>query len=439
MPALQQPTGRTILTDTNRDLTEILFGVRLLNPADDTDLNADVTISHGSVVSIRPSLGDPSGLWLMPGLVDLHVHLRVPGGEEAETLETGLRAAIAGGVTVVGMMPNTIPPLDSVEGVLRVMEQSEGLGLARIHPVPCVSKGRQGTRCVEMEQFASLGIKAFSDDGSPVLSDSVLLEAFERSSAFSGVVIEHPEVPELAAGGAVNQGLASRITGVAGIPEEAEYRDVARCIEILKRSGTGASLHLTHLSSPQSVRLAIEASAEGLRVTCDVTPHHLALDENDLIWMGSVAKMNPPLRSAESRADLAGLVRSGCVTAVASDHAPHPARRKNLSLQDSAFGITGLETLLPVSMDILYRQEGMPPLEVVRLLTTAPAGILGIPLPVIMQGYPPEMVLFDPDSEWIYERTFSRSSNTPFLGRTLRGRVLRVWVKHEIFREGEFV
>jgi dihydroorotase len=302
-----------------------------------------------------------------------------------------------------------------------------------------VTLGRSGKECTDLETFASLGITAFSDDGSPVESDTALFDALCRLSPFGGVVIEHPEVTSLARGGAVNKGIASAVTGAGGIPESAEFEDVKRCLGVLERAEPGARLHFTHLSSPESVRLAAASVSHGLNVTCDVTPHHLSLDENDLIEMGPVAKMNPPLRSAESRAALVELVRRGKVNAVASDHAPHPDRSKSLSLQDSAFGITGLETLLPVTVDTLVNGAGMPPLDVIRMLTTAPAGILGIPEPVISAGRPLDMVLFDPDSVWRYSKTFSLSSNSPFLGRTLRGRVLRVWVNNEVYREGDFV
>lgn len=418
---------------------EILSGVRLLNPASGFDGVVDVAIDRGRVLSISQSSEEPSGLWLLPGLVDMHVHLRTPGQEDAETLETGLKAAIAGGVTRVGMMPNTTPPLDSFKLVKAVKERGDSLGLARVEPVPCVTVNRAGVVCTELEVFAASGITSFSDDGSPVKSDEALLDAFQRISVFNGVIIEHPEVIAMAVGGVVNLGRASSETGAAGIPESAEFLDVERCIDVLRKSGTGARLHLTHLSSPESVLLVHKAAEEGLQVTCDVTPHHLALNEQAVISLGSVAKMNPPLRSEESRRRIVDMISRGMVTAIASDHAPHTPCRKQMPLASAAFGITGLETLLPVAADVLCREGGMAPLDVVRLLTTGPAGVLNSPLPEVAAGKPLNMILFDPTASWRYSRTFSSSANSPFFGEELTGRILRVWLGRELYRDGEFV
>lgn len=414
-------------------------GVRLIDPLSGTDAQADVSVFQGKVAPISPPSSAPSGLWLIPGIVDVHVHLRVPGGEGAETLLTGLRAAVAGGVTALGMMPNTIPPLDSPRETMEIVRRGNSLGLARIHPVPCVTMGRKGFDCVNFEGFLELGIKAFSDDGSPVGSDSSLREAFRRLAPAGGTVIEHPEVTAMAAGGAVNLGEASRVTGAVGIPEAAEFQDVQRCMDILAGAPPGARLHLTHLSSPESIRRVRRAVEAGLSVTCDTTPHHLALNENSLITLGTVAKMNPPLRSEASRREVVELAGGGFVDAVASDHAPHPTGSKKGSIQDAAFGITGLETLLPVTVDTLVNRAGMEPMDVIRMLTVSPASILGIDPPGISPGRTANMVLFDPEGVWTYNRTFSKSSNSPFIGGELRGRILSVWIGKEIYSEGRFV
>ena len=430
---------RTTRTEQMDKIKEILRGVRLLDPLSGFDGVVDIAIERHGVQWIRKASGDPSGLWLFPGLVDMHVHLRTPGYEDAETLESGLRAAVAGGVTCVGMMPNTTPALDSVDLTLAVKKKGESFGLTGIEPIPCVTMGRAGENCTDLEGFARCGITCFSDDGSPVEGDKTLMEAFNCIAPFNGVVIEHPEVTAMAAGGAVNLGRASTETETQGIPESAEYLDVERCIGILRDSRSGARLHLTHLSSPESIRLAHKASMEGLRVTCDVTPHHLALNEEAVIALGAVAKMNPPLRSEESRKKIVDMVKKGMVTAIASDHAPHSAGRKELPLSAAAFGITGLETLLSVTLDILGREAGMHPLDIIRLLTTAPAAILGTIPPEIAAGKPLNMVLFDPKQHWTYSKTFSSSSNSPFFGKKLTGKVLRVWFGPELYREGEFV
>lgn len=436
---MQQMMERITRTDTMGEINEILRGVRLLNPLSGFDGIVDVALEKDRVKWIRKTSDDPSGLWLFPGIVDMHVHLRTPGYQKAESLETGLRAAVAGGVTCVGMMPNTTPCLDSLAPVIALKELGESFGLAEICPVPCVTAGRAGKVCVDFEGFARSGITCFSDDGSPVESDNALLEAFHSLALFDGVVIEHPEVTSLAAGGAVNQGQASKETSAGGIPESAEFLDVERCIGVLRNSDSGARLHLTHLSSPESVRLAYEASLDGLRVTCDVTPHHLALNEEAVIAMGAVAKMNPPLRSEESRKKIVEMIGNGMVTAIASDHAPHTVEKKDQPLASAAFGITGLETLLSVTLDILAREAGMKPIDIIRLITSAPAAILHSAFSDIAPGKPLNMVLYSPELQWEYSSTFSRSSNSPFFGKTLTGKVLRVWRRRELYREGEFV
>ncbi len=367
----------------------------------------------------------------------MHVHLREPGGEESETVETGLRAAVAGGITTVGVMPNTRPPMDSVESAVRLMETAGGLGLARVVPVPCVTRGRLGKELLDLSSFADRGIRAFSDDGDPVHDPAILLEALNTVAEFGGVIIQHPEEKDLS-GGAVNLGETSRGLNVPGIPEEAETVDVVRCLEIARASG--GRLHLTHLSLPRSVQLARSDLFRPAGVSIDVTPHHLALDETALLEHGTMAKMNPPLRTGERRRRLAQMVRDGMVDAVASDHAPHSYAGKNLPLDRAAFGITGLETLLPITLEVLG-ELGMPPLDVLRLLTSGPAEVLGVPRPSLTPGRPAECVLFDPEEEYTLAEkgTFSRSSNTPFLERRLTGRVKAVWMGKLIYRDGEFV
>lgn len=421
-------------------LTDLyLSGPRVLDPAGGIDRVADVLIRDGRVVF--PVAGDVPcgtetldcrGLWVMPGLVDMHVHLRTPGYTEAETLETGLRAAIAGGVTTVGMMPNTSPPLDDPRLVEEVLGAAMGLGLADVVPVPCVTEGGRGGRLTDLSAMASLGIRAFSDDGRPVLPDDSLRQAFQRVAAFGGVIIEHPEDPGLSLRGAVNLGPVSEALGVPGIPEEAEWSDAARCVSLL--TGTGGRLHLTHLSCPDSVRIAASAAASGLAVTCDTTPHHLALNHHIVPALGAMAKMNPPLRSEESRRELAELCARGMVQAVASDHAPHTRESKERQFVQAPFGVTGLETLLPVTMGVLVGQAGMDPLSVVRMLTTAPAGILGIGVPALSDGDCGSLVLYDPQEEWVFQGGFSLSRNSPFLGTRLVGRVVMTMHRGRLFQ-----
>ena len=380
---------------------------------------------------------DGTGMWLFPGLIDMHVHLREPGDEESETVETGLRAAVAGGITTVGVMPNTDPPMDDVRSVRRLKELAERADLARVIPVPSVTKGRAGKELVDFPALHDEGVSVFTDDGDPVRDPSLLLEAMKAAAEFDGVIMEHPETTELS-GCSVNRGAISRKLELPGIPALAETLDVARCLEMA--AGSGGRLHLTHLSLPRSIRLARADVFSAAHVTVDVTPHHIALNETALLEQGCLAKMNPPLRGEEQRRELAEMVHAGLVNAVASDHAPHCASKKAGSLTASSFGITGLETLLPVTLEVL-QQLDMPVLDILRLLTAGPAGVLGVPEPSIREGSRADLVLFDPEEVYTLRGagTFSGSANTPFMGRELRGRVRGVWKEKLIYRDGYFV
>jgi dihydroorotase len=386
---------------------------------------------------------DCRGRWIFPGIVDMHVHLRVPGDELSETLETGLRAAVAGGVTRVGVMPNTRPPLDCPDLLARLQEEADSLGLAGVVPVPCVTAGRCGRELADLQALHRAGASAFTDDGSPVWDSGLLADALRETSRFGGVIIEHPEALELSAGGAVNSGRVSALLGVAGISEMAETSDVARCISVLEN--TGGRLHLTHLSSPDSIRMAASAAGRMEGLSFDVTPHHLVLDEDAVLEHGTLAKMNPPLRSPSARAALVGelLAARGVLDwGIASDHAPHAASAKNRSIEEAAFGITGLETLLPLTLEVLHRGAGMDLLDLLGRLTVTPARILGTPEPSLRSGRPAEMVLFDPGTEYTLAGvgSFSKSSNTPFLHRKLRGRAQAVWKDGRlIYRDGSFL
>ncbi len=409
------------------------------------DFHGDILIESGRIEAVEPVLPveldaiavDAADKWVFPGLVDLHVHLRIPGGEDSETIETGLKAAIAGGVTTVGAMPNTDPPIDSPQRVSDLISAASRLDLARVIPVPCVTRGRAGERLVDFHKLHEAGVAAFSDDGSPVHDSGLLLQAMKTVSEFDGVIIEHPEVMELS-GGSINQGVIAGKLGISGIPDCAETVDVARCLEIA--NSCPGHLHLTHLSVPRSIELVRSDCFQSARVTVDVTPHHLILDETAVLEHESMAKMNPPLRTCESRSRLLALVKSGMVDAIASDHAPHTMVMKRKSLKDAAFGITGLETLLPLVIEALYTESGMPLLQILSLLTKGPAQILRIPEPGLAVGDKTDIVLYNPDIEYSLceTGTFSKSKNTPFFHRKLKGRVEAVWMERLIYRDGQF-
>jgi len=414
----------------------------VLDPVSGLDGIRDVLLAGGglefvdgtSPVPEDATRVDGGGKWLFPGLVDMHVHLREPGDEESETVKTGLAAALAGGVTTVGVMPNTDPPMDSPSRVEELLDRAAKVSPVTVVPIPCVTMGRAGIEPTDLRAMMEMGVKAFSDDGDPIQDPRILLAALDAVAAVNGVVIEHPEDKRLS-GGCMNAGGTARRMGLTGIPSKSETVDVARCLELA--SGAPGRLHLTHLSLPRSVELARSDPFRSAGATVDVTPHHMALDERAVEESGSMAKMNPPLRSPEDRKELVEMVAKGMVNAVASDHAPHFPGKKDLPMPEAAFGITGLETLLPVTLEILGN-AGMQPLEILALLTTGPASILGIDAPAIVHGGRAECVLFDPAREYFLkdENMYSRSRNTPFAGRLLRGRVEMVWIGGPVYREG---
>lgn len=418
---------------------------RVLDPASGSDTVANVLIEEGRIAEVSAHAVLPAGAeemdargkWVFPGLVDIHVHLRQPGGDESETLESGLEAAVAGGVTTVATMPNTEPPLDDPALVSELVERSRVLGLCRVIPVCCVSRGRRGEEPVDFEALYEAGARAFSDDGSPVWNGRLLRQALIRTAGLGAPVMEHPEMPSMSEG-CVNEGPVSRELGVAGLPESSETSDVARCLELA--SGTGGHIHLTHLSVPRSVELVGLARScdRGFRATCDATPHHLALDETAVLRLGAMAKMKPPLRSPEARKGLAAAVGRGMVDCVASDHAPHPASAKNVPLSEAAFGVTGLETILPVALSVLCGEVGMPELEVLRLLTVAPAELLGLQRPSLAPGSRADMVLYDPEASFVPspDGFHSSSANSAFVGAELRGVVRAVWRGRLLYRDG---
>jgi dihydroorotase len=427
----------------------LIRDARILDPATATDAVGHIVLEDGRIDSVHtgdaprgcPREIDGAGQWVFPGLVDMHVHLRQPGGDDAETLESGLRAAVAGGVTTVAMMPNTDPPLDCEEVIAPLLDTAESLGLARVCPVPCVSRGREGREPVDFEALHGLGAFAFSDDGSPVWNGALLREALRRTSEFGGMVMEHPELTSLSAGGSLDEGPTAERLEVGGVPCQAETGDVARCLEVAR--DTGGRLHLTHLSCPRSVALvdAARGTGAGFSPTCDVTPHHLALNSSEPLAVGTMAKMNPPLRSEEMRQALVRHVSRGKVDCVASDHAPHASARKDLPMGQAAFGIIGLETLLPVSLAVLGGEGMMTPLAVLSLFCTAPARLLGLDPPRLQAGADANLVLFDPDREYTLSEvgSFSKSMNTPFTDRVLHGRVRAVWNGGLLYMDGSFV
>lgn len=394
---------------------------------------ADVKIENDCVVEVGKNLKgdihlDASGCIVSSGFVDLHAHLREPGKEEAETIETGSRAGALGGYTALVAMPNTDPPQDSVAVIDFVREQGKRAGLVDVVPSGCITLGRQGESLAPMAELANAGVTLFTDDGNGVQDAALMRRALEYAKGLGITLAQHCEVAELTKGAVMNECSCCTDLGLPGWPSIAEELMVFRDIELVRI--TGASMHFLHLSTKRSVELVRAAKRDGLAITAEVTPHHLSLTQELLSSYNPVFKVNPPLRSIEDiRALKAGLL-DGTIDAIATDHAPHPRRDKEMSLDMAPPGMLGLETALGV----VLAEGGCEIRDVVALMSWNPAKIARIDTEHgrdVVAGAKANLCVFDPQLTWSVdpERLASKSINTPYVGRTLRGRV-----RHTIFK-----
>jgi len=415
----------------------VFRGARVVDPASGRDEVADVLVEEGVVSSdarVNATVLDCDGLVLAPGLVDLHTHLRQPGREDKETVETGCRAAASGGYTAVAAMANTEPPADSAAVIHEVRDLAAAAGLCDVFPVGAITRGLEGEAMAELGEMVEAGVRIFSDDGHSVPNARLLRNAMTYVRAFDDVVIaEHCEDASLGEGGQMHEGLISSSLGLAGEPRQAEEVIVARDLAVARL--TGGRLHLCHLSSAGSVELLRRAKADGVRVSAEVTPHHLVFSEEDLLTYDTSMKMKPPLRSTDDRAALRDALADGTIDAVATDHAPHAVEEKEAEFDQAPFGTIGLETALAAVLTHLVEPGELTLSRAIEALSTTPARILGAhdhggP---IEPGRPANLVAFDPSAEWSVDPPFaSRSRNTAFLGRTLRGRVVHTMLAGEL-------
>jgi dihydroorotase len=424
-----------------------LRGGRVIDPARKVDSEGDVLLSDGVVARVGAGIAagvskstrviDVSGCWVMPGLIDLHTHLREPGQEYKEDIATGTRSAAAGGFTAACAMPNTVPPNDSRAVTQLIVKRAAEVGVVRVYPVGAISKGLKGEALAEMGELREAGCVAVSDDGRPVMNAELLRRAMEYARTFGLTLVQHCEDLTLSAGGAMNEGLTSTRAGIRAQPPAAESSMVARDIELCAL--TGARYHVAHVSSAESVRLIREAKRRGLPVTCEVTPHHLVLTDEACAHYDTATKCNPPLRSgADVEAVREGL-RDGTIDAVATDHAPHSAIEKDVEFEQAAFGIIGLETAVALVLE-LVRAGVLTPSAMVTRLSTSPAAVFGLPGGSLGQGTPADVTVIDPEAAWTCAPGFvSRSRNSPFVGRAMRGRAALTLVGGKIaFGEERF-
>ncbi len=421
----------------------VIRGGHVIDPAAGIAGRRDVAVAGGRVLAVEPDIDpgraaviDADGLWVLPGLVDIHVHLREPGYEYKEDVASGTRAAVAGGFTSVACMPNTEPVNDNAEVTRYILERARERGVCRVYPVGAISRGLRGEDLADMGELAEAGCVAVTDDGRPVASSLLMRRAMEYARAFGLVVVSHCEDRDLAEGGAMNEGLASAYLGLPGIPAEAEEIAVVRDLLLARR--TGARLHLAHLSTRGSVDLLRWAKRLGLAVTGETAPHYFTLTEDAVRPFDTNAKMNPPLREiADVEAVQKGL-RRGILDAVATDHAPHAPDEKEVEFEAAPNGVIGLETSLGLTLRLVH--EGVLPLErAVAALTCGPARVLGLPGGTLEPGAPADIVLVDPEARWTVDpdRFFSKARNCPFAGMELRGRPVRTLVGgRTVFADG---
>lgn len=429
-------------------MTRTLFrGGRVVDPASGADRTADVLVADTLIEEVGEGLTsagaevvDCDGLVVAPGLVDLHTHLREPGREDAETIETGSRAAALGGFTAVVAMPNTDPVADQLAVVLEVAARGEKAGMVEVLPASAITKGLEGESLVEMGELAAAGVRLFTDDHRSVQSARTMRLALEYAKAFDVVISQHAQDDSLAEDAQMHEGHHSALLGLRGFPREGEEVTVAR--DLLLARLTGGRLHVTHTSSAGSVDLIRRAREAGVRVTADVTPHHLALTDEALVSYDTRFKVNPPIRSDEDRNGLREGLVDGAIDAVATDHAPHAVEDKEVEFDLARPGTTGLETALAVVLTDLVEPGLLDLRGAIRAMSSAPAAILGLrehggPLE---PGQTANLAAFDPSEAWtVGDRPFAtKGRNSAFLGMELRGRVRHTMLRGVFsVREGE--
>ena len=422
-------------------MSKYLFkGGHLVDPVQKIDEICDIFVSDDVVEAINPEsipddaeIIDVSGKFIFPGLVDMHTHAREPGEEYKEDIESASRAAAAGGYTTIVTMPNTKPPIDTADRVAFVYERGM-LASTWVYPMGAVSKNLAGEQLAELADMAQSGAVAFSDDGYPIANSELMRNALTYSAQLDIPILVHEIDPELSAGGQINEGKVSSLTGIRGIPAAAETSMIARDIDLLEL--TGGKLHIQHISTSGSVELIRTAKSKGLHITCEVTPHHLVLTEDDVLESGfdSNFKMMPPLRSADDVESLRQGLTDGTIDAIATDHAPHASHEKDNPFDLANFGIVGLETALSLVWTKLVMTNVIDKSRLVELMSVNPAKILDISAGTLKPGSYADITVFDPDIEWtVNPKDFkSKSRNTPFVGWKLSGKVIMTMVSGDI-------
>jgi len=417
----------------------VIRGGRILDPASGLDEVSDLILENGRVRAVgrdiagkfiqeRTAVVDAAGKWVVPGFVDLHVHFREPGQEYKETIVSGLQAAAAGGFTAVCAMPNTRPVNDTRAITEMMVSRGRENAGVRLFPIAAITKGSAGEHLTEMGDLREAGALGVSDDGKCVMNAAVMRRAMEYAGTFDLLVSQHCEDHDLTAGAQMHEGLISTRLGLAGWPRAAEDVIVAR--DLILAELTGARYHVAHVSSLGAIRLLREAKARGLKVSAEVTPHHLSLTDEAVLGYNTACKVNPPLREDEDREALQEALRDGTIDCIATDHAPHSSVEKDCEFAEASPGMIGLEPALPLLLE-LVRSGALTPLRLVETLATAPARLAKIEGGSLRVGDRADLALIDPNLRWTLEPNAlrSRSSNSPFLGKEMQGAVLMTLVE----------
>ncbi|MCY4588795.1 MAG: dihydroorotase [Bryobacterales bacterium] len=413
----EQPMSRLLIKDGH-----------LIEPSSGIDERRDVLIEDGRVAAIEPRVEaadadvvDAGGCFVAPGFLDIHVHLREPGIEHAETIETGAKAAAAGGFTSVCCMPNTIPVNDSPTVTSFIVERARHTAIVNVFPIGAITKGSKGEQLAEIGAMKKAGIVAISDDGRPVMNSRVMRRAMEYAASFGLTVIDHCEDLNLSMGGDIHEGAQSVRLGLRGIPACSEDVMVAR--DIILSEVTGGAVHIAHISTRNAIEMVRQARRLGIRVTSEVTPHHFALTDSDIAGYDGNYKMKPPLRGhIDKQAVLEGII-DGVIDAIATDHAPHTGNMKMQEFERCPFGVAGLETAIALTLEELVHPGTIGLKHMVELFTTGPARVIGLDRGKLFVGGPGDVTLFSTSREWVFDvnESQSKSKNSPFHGRMFRG------------------
>lgn len=407
----------------------LIRGGRVVDPAQGVDDQLDLLIQNGKILRLGRDLAAPDaqilnadGLTAAPGLVDIHVHLREPGFEAKETVSTGCAAAVRGGVTTLVAMPNTRPAADCPEVVQLVRDKAAPTGI-NVLPAGAVTLGQKGEQLTDFAALKAAGVPALTDDGVPIQNLALLRRTLLEAKRLNLPLLDHCEDRDMVQNYAVNEGAVSRRLGLPGRPAVAEELQIMR--DVMLAEDTGAHVHICHISTAKGVDIVRQAKARGVHVTCETCPQYFTLTEDEILRQGTMARVNPPLRT---QADVDGIragLADGTIDAIVTDHAPHTAEEKSKPLPDAPSGMVGLETSLALALTGLYHTGLLPLARVLDLMSASPAALLGLDKGTLAAGRDADLILFDPDQEWIIDKTkfASKGRNTPFHGRTVRGRV----------------